>query len=81
MNQCFFLRTFFHSALAILELQVYIVVEQFRAENISLLSGLLVLKACRTAECFVVGLLENLHEVLAKFFGRCFLWKNSIFGL
>ena len=42
MNQSFFLRTFFHSALAILEPQIYIVVEQFGAENISLLSGSLV---------------------------------------
>ena len=42
MNQSFFLRTFFHSALAILEPQIYVVVEQFRAENISLLSGRLV---------------------------------------
>ena len=33
---------FFHSALAILEPQVYIVVEQFGAEFISLLSGRLV---------------------------------------
>ena len=44
MNESFFLRTFFHSALAILEPQVYIVVEQFGAENISLLSGRLVRK-------------------------------------
>ena len=29
----------FHSALAILEPQIYVVVEQFGAENISLLSG------------------------------------------
>ena len=42
MNQSFFLRTFFHSALAILEPQIYIVVEQFGAENISQLSGHLV---------------------------------------
>ena len=42
MNQSFFLRTFLHSALAILEHQIYIVVEQFGAENISLLSGRLV---------------------------------------
>ena len=44
MNQSFFLRTFFHSALAILEPQIYIVVEQFGAENTSLLSGRLVLQ-------------------------------------
>ena len=43
MNQSFFLRTFFHSALAFIEPQVYIVVEQFGVENISLLSGRLVL--------------------------------------
>ena len=43
MNQSFFLPTFFHSALAILEPQIYIVVEQFRAENITLLSGRLVI--------------------------------------
>ena len=42
MNQSFFLQTFFHSALAILEPQIFIVVEQFGAENISLLSGRLV---------------------------------------
>ena len=44
MNQSFFLRAFFHSSLAILEPQIYIVVEQFGAENISLLSGRLVLQ-------------------------------------
>ena len=43
MNQNFFLRTFFHSALAILGPQVYLVLEQFGVENISLLSGHLVL--------------------------------------
>ena len=38
-----FLRTLrFYSALAILEPQIYVVVEQFGAENISLLSGRLV---------------------------------------
>ena len=42
MNQTFFLRTFFRSALAILELQIYIVVQRVGAENISLLSGRLV---------------------------------------
>ena len=42
MNQSFFRRIFSHSALAILEPQFYIVVEQFGAENISLLSGRLV---------------------------------------
>ena len=44
MNQSFFLRTClrFHSALAILEPQIYVAVEQFEAENISLLSGRLV---------------------------------------
>ena len=42
MNQSFFLRTFFHNALPILEPQIYIVLEQFGAENISLLSGRLV---------------------------------------
>ena len=42
MNQSFFLRTFSHSALAILEPQIYRVVEQFGAGNISLLSGRLV---------------------------------------
>ena len=42
MNQSFFLRTFFHSALAILETQSYIVMEQFGAENISLVTGRLV---------------------------------------
>ena len=42
MNQSFFLRIFFRSALAILEPQIYVVVEQFGAENISLLSGRLV---------------------------------------
>ena len=43
MNQSF-LRTClrFYSALAILEPQIYVVVEQFGAENISLLSGRLV---------------------------------------
>ena len=39
MNQSFFLRTFFHSALAILEPHIYIVLVQFGAESISLLSG------------------------------------------
>ena len=42
MNQRFlFLQTSlrFYSALAFLELQIYVVVEQFGAENISLLSG------------------------------------------
>ena len=43
MNQSIFPRTLFHSALAILEPQIYIVVKQFGAENISLLSGRLVL--------------------------------------
>ena len=40
MNQSFFLRTSlrFYSALAILEPQIYVVVKQSRAENISLLS-------------------------------------------
>ena len=42
MNETFFLRTFFHSTFAILESRFYIVVEQFGAENISLLSGRLV---------------------------------------
>ena len=41
MNQSFFLRTFFHSALAILEPQIYIVVDQVAVENISLLSQFL----------------------------------------
>ena len=44
MNQSFFLRAFFHSSLAILEPQIYIVLEQFGAENISLLSSRLVLQ-------------------------------------
>ena len=39
MNQSFFLRTFFHSALAILAPQIYVVEEQLETENISLLSG------------------------------------------
>ena len=43
MNRSFFLRTFFRSALAILEPQIYIVVQRLGAENISLLSGRLVL--------------------------------------
>ena len=45
MNQSSFLRTClrFHSALAILEPQIYVAVEQFGAENISLLSVCLVL--------------------------------------
>ena len=47
MNQSFFHRTFLHSALAILEPQIYMVVEQFGAENISLLSGRLVVKATK----------------------------------
>ena len=43
MNKNFFLRTLhFHSALAILEPQIYGVVEHFLAENIPLLSGRLV---------------------------------------
>ena len=44
MNQSSFLRTSlrFHSALAILEHQLYVVVEQFGVEIISLLSGRLV---------------------------------------
>ena len=39
-----FLRTFllFYSAMAILEPQIYVVVEQFGAENIWLLSGRLI---------------------------------------
>ena len=50
MKGSFFHRTFFHCALmhyelAILEPQIYIVVEQFGAENISLLSGRLVLNS------------------------------------
>ena len=46
MNQNFLFFDFFlhfQSALAILELQIYVVVEQFVAENIPLLSGRLVL--------------------------------------
>ena len=44
MNQSSFLRTSLrcHSALATLEPQIYVVVEQFGAENISLLSECLV---------------------------------------
>ena len=42
MNQSFFHPNFFHSASAIFEPQLYIVVEQFGAENISLLNGRLV---------------------------------------
>ena len=44
MNPNFFLRTSlrFYSALAILESQIFVVVVQFGAENISLLSGRLV---------------------------------------
>ena len=42
MYQSLFLRTFFHSALAVLESQIYIFVEQFGAETISLLSWRLV---------------------------------------
>ena len=49
MNQSFFVRTFFQSALAILEPQIYIVVEQFEAENISLLSGRLVCSNCQSS--------------------------------
>ena len=47
-----FLRTClcFYSALAILEPQIYVVVEQFEAENISLLSGRLV-SSVRTLTC------------------------------
>ena len=43
--KAFFIRTFlrFYSALANLETQIHVVVEQFGAENISLLSGRLVL--------------------------------------
>ena len=37
----------FYSALAVLEPQIYVVVEQFGAENISLLSGRLVGKVGR----------------------------------
>ena len=46
MNQLSFIRTSlrFFSVLAILELQIYVVVEQFGAEHISLLSGRLVSK-------------------------------------
>ena len=45
MNQNFFLPTSlrFYSALVIFEPQIYVVVEQFDTENISLLSGRLVL--------------------------------------
>ena len=43
MNQSFVLRTVFLSALALLEPQIYIDVEQFGAENIPLLSGRLVI--------------------------------------
>ena len=44
MNQSFFIRTSlrFYGALAILESQIYVGVEQFGVENISLLSGRLV---------------------------------------
>ena len=44
MNQNFFLRSYLrlYSALVILEPQIYVVKEQFGAENISLLSGRLV---------------------------------------
>ena len=46
MNQSFFLRTSlpFYCALDILGPQIYVVVEQFGAENILLLSGRLALK-------------------------------------
>ena len=45
MNQSFlfFELICFFSALPIVELQIYVVVEQFGAENISLLSGRLVI--------------------------------------
>ena len=44
MDHSFFLRTsqHFYRAFAILEPQIYVVSEQFEAENISLLSGRLV---------------------------------------
>ena len=42
MNQIFSLRTFFRSALAFLEPQIFIDVQRVGAENISLLSGRLV---------------------------------------
>ena len=43
-SKFFFIRTYlrFYGALAILEPQIYVVVKQFGAENISLLSGRLV---------------------------------------
>ena len=50
MNESCFLRTSFHSALAILEPQINIVVEQFGAGNISLLSGRLVLSKNATKQ-------------------------------
>ena len=68
MNQTFFLRTFFHSALSILEPQTYIVAEQFGAENISLLRGRLVLKTNydRTNEILIESL-ETIAEKLSSF--------------
>ena len=47
MNQSFFNRTSlrFYSRLAILQPQIYVVVEKFGAEKISLLSGRLVIQS------------------------------------
>ena len=66
MNESFFLRTFFHSALAIFEPQIYIVVEQFGAEDISLLSGRLVFHLIKGTLCYYFGY-ESLSLSLIEF--------------
>ena len=70
MNQSFFLPTFFHSALAILEPQIYIVVEQFRAENITLLSGRLVIGNMNIQK-------HHLHVIIRIFFRPYFIWERK----
>ena len=68
MNKNFFLRTLhFYSALAILEPQIYGVVEHFLAENIPLLSGRL------------VSVTEEMAVKFPKVFVYCFL--RNLFAL
>ena len=64
MNQSSFLRTSlrFHSALVILEPQIYLVLEPFGAENMSLLSERLVCKFNR-----ICAHTRNSRQVLLKY--------------
>ena len=57
--EAFFLRIFFNRALAIIEPQIYIVVEHFGAENILLLNGRLVLEDLKIHDNFAAITDEN----------------------